>query len=187
MNTTHVSTARVERIPRHSTTEIVERTRVSWLARLLATDASWPLAIIRVVLAVVMFAHGAQKALGLFGGYGFTGTMSFFTGTLGIPYVFGALAILVEFAGSIALVAGFAGRLVAAGIATIMVVAVVTIHAANGFYMNWYGQQAGEGFEFHLLAGAMALAIIIGGSGRFSLDRAIVGRLGRKQSADSQS
>jgi putative oxidoreductase len=149
----------------------------TWLGRLLATDASWPLAVIRVVLAVVMFAHGAQKALGLFGGYGFAGTMSFFTDTMGIPYVFGLLAILAEFAGSLALLVGFTGRVAAAGVGVIMAVAVVTVHASNGFFMNWYGQQAGEGYEYHLLAGAMALAIVIGGSGIASLDRVLVRRL----------
>lgn len=141
---------------------------VGWLA---ATDAGWPNLVLRLSLAVVIFPHGAQKLLGAFGGGGFGGSMAFFTDTLGIPYVFGVLAIAAEFFGPIALAFGFMSRIAAFGVGTVMTVAWLTVHLPNGFFMNWYGTQAGEGFEYHLLAIGMAAAITIGGSGRWSLDR----------------
>ena len=124
-----------------------------------------------------MFPHGAQKMLGWFGGHGFTGTMNFFTGTMHIPALFAFLAIFAEFAGSLGLIAGFFSRIAAFGIATTMVVAIATVHGANGFFMNWYGNQKGEGFEYHLLALGLALVVIISGGGKASLDRLIAQRL----------
>jgi putative oxidoreductase len=118
-----------------------------------------------------MFPHGAQKMLGWFGGYGFSGTMGFFTQQMGIPFIFALLAILAEFLGSLGLITGLLSRVAAFGIASVMVVAVLTTHFGNGFFMNWYGNQKGEGFEYHLLAIALALIVIIRGSGAFSLDR----------------
>jgi putative oxidoreductase len=125
---------------------------------------------IRLLLAVVIWPHGAQKVLGWFGGYGFKGTMGFFTKTLGIPAPLAFLAIAAEFAGSVALALGLFGRVAALGIATVMVVAALTSHLSNGFFMNWFGSQKGEGFEFHILALAISAAIVIGGSGAFSVD-----------------
>jgi putative oxidoreductase len=133
------------------------------------TDSAAPL-LARLTLGLVMFPHGAQKALGWFGGYGFTGTMGFFTGTMHIPALFAFLAILAEFAGSLALIAGLFSRVAALGIAAVMTVAILTTHAANGFFMNWFGNQKGEGFEYHLLALGLALIVIIGGGGKASLD-----------------
>lgn len=129
--------------------------------------------IARVVLGFIMFPHGAQKMLGWFGGYGFTGTMGFFTGTMQIPAAFAFLAILAEFAGSLGLVVGLFSRVAAFGIASVMTVAVLTSHAANGFFMNWYGTQKGEGFEYHLLAIGLALIVMIHGGGKASLDGGI--------------
>lgn len=149
--------------------------RKTWLQLVLSTDASWPLFVARLALAAVIFPHGAQKLLGIFGGYGFSGTMGYFTGTLGIPYLFGLLAIIAEFFGPIALIAGILSRIAAAGIGVVMLIAVSMVHFANGFFMNWSGQQAGEGFEYHILAFGLALAVAIGGGGIFSVDR----RLGR--------
>jgi putative oxidoreductase len=146
---------------------------------LMNTKDDTVLTILRLLLGVVFFAHGAQKALGLFGGYGWTGTMGYFT-SLGIPAVFGALAILAEFLGGISLILGLFGRIGAAGILVNMLVAIFMIHMANGLFMNWglaldaAGKMAaGEGYEFHLLAIALTLAIIIKGSGAFSVDRAL--------------
>jgi putative oxidoreductase len=136
------------------------------------TSSSAPL-ILRLTLALVFFPHGAQKALGLFGGYGFTGTMGFFTGAMGIPYVFALLTIATEFLAPFALIAGFLTRIAALALGVEMVVAVLMVHQANGFFMNWTGKQAGEGFEYHLLVIGMALALITAGAGRFSADRAI--------------
>ncbi len=138
-------------------------------------DSAGPL-IARLTLGLVMFPHGAQKMLGWFGGHGFTGTMGFFTGTMHIPTFFAFLAILAEFAGALGLIVGLFGRVAAFGIACVMGVAIVTAHAANGFFMNWYGNQAGEGFEYHLLALGLALIVMVCGSGKASLDR-VVSRL----------
>lgn len=118
--------------------------------------------------------------LGWFGGYGFTGTMSFFTGTMHIPAVFALLAILAEFAGSLALLAGVFSRIAALGISTVMAVAIVQAHIANGFFMNWYGNQKGEGFEYHLLAIGLALVVIVEGAGRASIDAFIAQRIDRQ-------
>lgn len=134
------------------------------------------LLLTRLALALVIFPHGAQKVLGWFGGYGIAGTMGYFTKSLGIPAPLGAAAIAVEFLGPIALALGLGGRLAAAGIATVMAVAALTVHRTNGFFMNWFGGQAGEGYEFHILAIALALVVIVGGSGSLSLDHVLFHR-----------
>ena len=144
--------------------------------KLLATSNSIPLAIIRLALGIVFFAHGAQKMLGWFGGPGFHGTMGFFQSS-GIPAPFALLAIVAEFFGGIGLILGFLTRIAAFGILCNMVVAIVMVHAPHGFFMNWTGKQAGEGFEFHILAIALCLAAMIGGAGAGSVDRALAGRI----------
>lgn len=128
--------------------------------------------IARLTLGLVMFPHGAQKALGWFGGYGFHGTMGFFTGTMHIPALFAVLAIAAEFLGSLGMIVGLFSRIAAFGIASTMVVAIATVHASNGFFMNWNNTVgAKEGFEYHLLAIGLALIVIIQGGGALSLDR----------------
>jgi putative oxidoreductase len=139
--------------------------------RLLATDSGWGAAAARLALAAVMFPHGAQKALGWFGGYGWSGTMGFLTETIGLPAALAALVILIEFLAPIFLLLGLATRAAALGIAVVMVGAVATVHLPHGFWMNWSGAQAGEGFEFHLLALGLSAALLLGGGGRLSLDR----------------
>lgn len=134
------------------------------------------LTFLRLALAVVMFPHGAQKVLGWFGGGGFDGTMAFFTNQMGIPTLFAFLAILAEFGGSLALALGFLSRLSAFGVFCVMAVATFLVHLPNGFFMNWQGTQAGEGYEFHLLAMALSIAVIVRGGGAFSVDRWIVNR-----------
>jgi putative oxidoreductase len=133
--------------------------------------------IARLMLGIVMFPHGAQKMLGWFGGHGFTGTMNFFTGTMHIPAVFAFLAILAEFAGALGLIAGLFSRVAAFGIASVMTVAILTSHVANGFFMNWSGNQKGEGFEYHLLAIGLALIVLIHGGGKASLDSVLQRKL----------
>lgn len=140
---------------------------------LMKTTDHFSLTLLRLVLGVVFFAHGAQKALGWFGGYGFSGTMGFFTQQMHIPAPFAFLAIAAEFLGSIGLLLGLLGRVAAFGIACNMVVAICMIHRHIGFFANWSGQQKGEGYEYHLLAIAIALSIMIKGSGAFSADRAL--------------
>src|ERR1700676_5534390 len=143
------------------------------IRRLFATDHSTATAILRLVLGLVFFAHGAQKMLGWFGGYGFSGTMGFFTGSMHIPAPFAFLAIAAEFFGGLGLILGFLTRIAAFGIAVNMLVAIATVHSGFGFFMNWSGTQKGEGFEYHLLVLAMTVFLMIRGAGAFSVDRAI--------------
>ena len=128
--------------------------------------------LLRLVLGVVFFAHGAQKLLGWFGGFGFTGTMGFFT-QLGIPTPFGFLAIMAEFLGGLGLILGFLSRIAAFGIACNMAVAVAMVHHNFGPFMNWYGNQKGEGYEYHVLVIAITVALMILGSGALSVDAAL--------------
>jgi putative oxidoreductase len=126
--------------------------------------------VLRLTLAIVMWPHGAQKALGLFGGPGIAGTVAGL-GQAGIPPVVAYLVIALEFLGPIALVLGILTRLVALGLAIDMAAAAILVHASNGFFMNFSGTQKGEGYEYHILAVGIALALVIGGSGRFALLR----------------
>jgi putative oxidoreductase len=141
--------------------------------RILTTEPRWTLLVLRLTLGLMILPHGAQKLLGWFGGYGFAGTMGYFTDTLGIPYAFGLLAIIAEFFGGLALLAGLFTRPAALGVGATMLVAMLTVHARFGFFMNWSGSQQGEGIEFFLLAIGIAVALVIGGGGRYAADRAL--------------
>src|SRR5580692_6923308 len=151
------------------------------IRRLYATDDSIATSILRWVLGVVFFAHGAQKMLGWFGGFGFTGTMGFFTGMAHIPAPLAFLAIAAEFFGGIGLILGFLTRIAAFGIGVNMLVAILMVHLPFGFFMNWTGTQKGEGFEFHLLVLAIVAFLMIRGAGAFSVDRLLtVARVSRR-------
>jgi len=141
--------------------------------KLMATPDDPVLTFMRLMLGIVFFAHGAQKALGWFGGYGFSGTMGFFTSQMHIPAPVAFLAICAEFLGGLGLIFGFLTRIAAFGIAVNMLVAVLMVHMHIAFFMNWGGNQKGEGYEYHLLALALAIAIIIRGAGASSIDRAL--------------
>jgi putative oxidoreductase len=141
--------------------------------KLINTVDDSTLTILRLVLGLVFFAHGAQKTLGWFGGYGFSGTMGFFTNAMHIPAPLAFLAICAEFLGGIGLILGLLGRVAAFGVFCNMLVAVVMVHWQFGLFANWAGNQKGEGIEYHLLVLAIALAIMIKGSGAFSIDRAL--------------
>ena len=143
------------------------------IRKLLATDDSTATAILRLALGVVFFAHGAQKMLGWFGGFGFSGTMGFFTGPMHIPVPLAFLSIAAEFFGGLGLILGFLTRIAAFGIAVNMLVAIAMVHGAFGFFMNWSGAQKGEGFEYHLLVLALTAFLMIRGAGAFSVDRAL--------------
>jgi putative oxidoreductase len=140
--------------------------------KLIATSNDFTYTIARLVLGVVFFAHGAQKMLGWFGGFGFTATMGFFT-QMHIPAPLAFLAICAEFFGGLGLIVGLLSRVAAFGIAMNMLVAILMVHIHYGFFVNWYGQQKGEGFEYHLLAIALALVVMIKGAGALSIDRAL--------------
>jgi len=144
--------------------------------KLVATSNDWTLTLLRLVLGLIFFAHGAQKVLGWFGGYGFSGTMGFFTNMMHIPAPFAVLAICAEFLGGIGLVVGALSRIAAFGIAVNMVVAILMVHSNFGLFMNWSGQQKGEGFEYHLLAIAIAVVLMARGAGALSVDQALSSR-----------
>ncbi len=151
--------------------------------RLIETPEDWKLTFARLALGLVIFPHGAQKLLGWFGGGGFGGTMGFFTETLGIPAALALLVIAFEFFGSLALIVGALARPAAAAIGGIMMVAALMVHLPNGFFMNWTGAQGGEGFEYHILAAALALVVTIGGAGALSVDRSLAQSLGSTESS----
>jgi putative oxidoreductase len=157
------------------------------LTLLLKTDSDVTGLVLRLVLGVIFFAHGAQLTFGWFDGYGFGGTMGFFTGTLHIPAPLAFLAIVAQFAGGIGLILGLLTRLAALGIGANMLVAVTMVHAQYGFFMNWSGTQKGEGFEYHLLAIAIAIALIVRGGGKWALDTAIEQSLHVNQSEELAS
>ena len=127
----------------------------------------------RVMLGCVMFPHGAQKLLGWFGGFGFTNSMTYFTQTAGLPWVVAFLIIMGESFGSLGLILGFFTRLSAFGLICIMLGAIITVHIPNGFFMNWFGKQAGEGFEYHLLVIGISIPLLISGGGKYSVDSLI--------------
>jgi putative oxidoreductase len=133
--------------------------------------------VLRLTLAVVMFAHGAQNALGWFGGYGLRGTLDFFRKS-SIPLPVAVLTIIVEFLGPLGLAVGLLTRVAALGIAAVMLGAIVTVHRRHGFFMNWYGNQQGEGIEYHVLALGLAVALVLNGGGAWSLDAVIAWPLG---------
>ena len=140
------------------------------LRKLFSTQDDFAPLVMRVMLGIVFFPHGAQKVLGWFGGYGLEGTLNYFTQTMGLPLFLAVLVIAAELLGSLGLIVGFLTRFAAFGIACDMIGAIFLVHLKNGFFMNWTGQQAGEGFEFHLLAIALALALMLTGGGKASVD-----------------
>jgi putative oxidoreductase len=136
----------------------------------LQTSDSYAPTVARLALGAVMSAHGAQKVFGWFGGAGFSATLTSFTVKGGIPVPLALAAILGESLGALALFTGALSRLAAAWIAIIMAVAIATVHLKNGFFMNWGGKQPGEGFEYHVLAIALAAVVMIAGGGAASID-----------------
>jgi len=141
------------------------------MKNLFETDSTnWQLTVQRALLGAVIFPHGAQKLLGWFGGYGFDGTMKFFTDTLHLPAPLALLVILGESLGALLLIAGLGTRVAAFGISAIMLGAIFTTHGSVGFFMNWFGNQSGEGYEYHLLALALSVPLTLAGGGRYALD-----------------
>ena len=145
----------------------------TFMKYLFQTNNNFSYWVPRVMLGCVMFPHGAQKLLGWFGGFGFTNTMTYFTQTSGFPWVIAFLIIMGESLGSLGLIVGFFTRLSALGLICIMVGAIITVHIPNGFFMNWFGKQAGEGFEYHLLVIGMSIPLLISGGGKYSVDALI--------------
>lgn len=141
------------------------------LQKILGTEDDFGATIARLTAGLVMFAHGAQKTLGWFGGSGFEDTMTYFTTQAGLPWIVAFMVILIESVGALALVVGAGARLAALGFIAVMVGAIVTVHGQFGFFMNWFGNQEGEGFEYHLLMIGLALVVLVRGAGAWSMDR----------------
>ena len=140
--------------------------------KLTSTSNDVALTFLRLALGIMIFAHGAQKMFGWFGGFGFHPTITFFS-QLGLPAAVTVLVMVTETFGGLGLILGFLTRIPALGVAVEMAGAVVMVHLPNGFFMNWLGNQKGEGFEFHILAIAIALALLLRGAGAYSVDRAL--------------
>ena len=141
----------------------------TFMKYLFQTDDKFSYWVPRVILGCVFLPHGAQKLFGWFGGFGFTNTMTYFTQTAGLPWIIAFLIIMGESLGSLGLILGFFTRLSALGLICIMVGAIITVHIPNGFFMNWFGKQAGEGFEYHLLVIGMSIPLLISGGGKYSV------------------
>ncbi len=143
------------------------------------TDDGWAGLILRLTLGLVMFPHGAQKLLGWYGGLGFDGTMGFLTLTMGLPWIIAFLVVIGEFFGSLGLLVGFLTRFSSASIGVIMLGAITMVHLQNGFFMNWFGRQPGEGYEYHLLVLGISITLTVIGAGRWSVDQQVAQRLAK--------
>jgi len=143
------------------------------LNKFFRTEDDSALLVARLALGIVFLPHGLQKTLGLFGGAGFSGTMGFFT-QQGLPSIIAFLVIIAESFGALGLIIGVLSRLAAFGIGLNMLGAILMVHLPNGFFMNWFGTQKGEGFEYHILAIGLALVVLIGGGGKWSVDRLLL-------------
>lgn len=149
---------------------------IAWIFR---TVDSWGPTFLRLFLGGVMFPHGAQKMLGWWGGGGWQGTVKAFTENMHIPPALAMAAIITEFVGALCLVLGIFTRIWALGMGILITVAAVKVHMAYGFFMNWYGKQKGEGYEYHLLVLGMSIALLIMGGGKLSIDKMIGGGAGK--------
>ncbi|HYH15165.1 MAG TPA: DoxX family protein [Flavisolibacter sp.] len=139
------------------------------------TSNNWAPLFLRIMLGIVFFAHGAQKLLGWFGGYGFKGTMDYFTGAAGLPWIVGFAVIIIEFFGALSLILGLATRLWSLAFVFLNLGIVFTSHYEY-FFMNWFGNQKVEGYEYFLLVIGMALSLVFSGAGRFSVDRQLTAK-----------
>ncbi len=139
------------------------------MVTLLETHGGIAALIIRLALGVVMLAHGLMMTLGWFGGPGLMASARQLRTQAGIPMAVGLFFTLVELLGPLGLIVGLLTRLAALGIAAIMIGAGI-LHLPQGFFMNWFNQKDGEGYEYCLLALAMALSVMLTGAGAFSLD-----------------
>jgi putative oxidoreductase len=177
MATHPVLVSRATRPMSELSAEPVNPRRRSTLHALFATPDDGVATWMRLMLGLVFFPHGMQKLFGWFGGEGFSATLASSTDKMHIPMPLAVLAILTESLGSIALLLGLFTRVAAFGIAVVMAVAIAMVHWQNGFFMNWSGKQNGEGFEYHLLAIALAIAVMVRGAGATSIDRKIAEKI----------
>ncbi len=144
-----------------------------FLNTIITTDSVIGFSIARLTLGLVLFPHGAQKLLGLFGGYGYSSTMDFFTTQMGLPGIIAFSIIMIESIGSISLVLGFFRRVWALSLIGMFIGIIITTQLEHGFFMNWFGNQAGEGYEYSLLIIGLSLTVLVHGSGKLSIDKLI--------------
>ncbi len=130
--------------------------------------------VIRLTLALVILPHGCQLLFGWFGGFGFSSTMKFFTETERLPWLIGFMVIMLQSVGALLILLGFGSRILAFGTMIMFIGMIFTSHLKFGFFMNWFGTQKGEGYEYHLLVIGLCVALLFSGSGRFSVDRLLV-------------
>ncbi|MEQ3656248.1 MAG: DoxX family protein [Dokdonia sp.] len=137
------------------------------------TNPNIGFSIARFTLGLVIVPHGAQKLVGLFGGYGYSATIEMFTTQMGLPSLVAFSVIMIEFFGSISLILGLFSRFWALSLAAMFTGIIITTQIEHGFFMNWYGNQAGEGYEYSLLVIGLALSVLLNGSGKWSIDSLI--------------
>jgi len=166
--------------PLRQSTVTPSRSLAALFWRGLTTTRDPSVTVARVALGAVLLPHGAQHLFGAFGGYGYEGTRDWMVSTLGVPGPLAGLAIVLEVIAPLLLVVGAGGRYAAAWLALFLAVAACT-HAKVGFFMNWLGNRAGEGFEYHLLALALAAVVVARGSGAWSLDGLLSVRRARRR------
>ncbi len=143
------------------------------MKRILATKDEWVGLVTRLTIGIIILPHGLQKLFGMFGGFGFEGTMGFLTSTVHLPWIIAFIVIMIESVGAMSLIVGFASRIWAALMIVLMIGAINVARLSNGFFMNWSGMQKGEGFEYHLLVIGLSIATLIVGSGKYSIDELI--------------
>lgn len=132
----------------------------------MATQAGYGLAFLRIVAGITFAAHGSQKLFGWFGGHGLAGVGQWME-SIGLApgYLMAVMAGSAEFFGGLALILGLLARPAAAVLAVTMLVAIVTVHLANGFFMS------NNGYEFALALMAASVAVLFEGAGKLSLDK----------------
>lgn len=146
------------------------------LHAMFTTDRSWTGLLLRLTAGLIMFPHGAQHLLGWFGGYGYDGTMGWLQSTHGLPWIVSFAIIILEFFGSILLVAGIGTRILGVGMIGLMIGIVATSHWSNGFFMDWVDTFKGEGFEYHLLFIGILSALVLTGGGKYSIDSMVASK-----------
>lgn len=142
-------------------------------------DNNWGQFIARLTLGIVLFPHGAQKMLGLFGGYGFSATIDFLTSQMQLPWIIAFFVLIIEFFGAIFICIGFASRVWSLAIIFLFIGVIFTAQIDNGFFMNWFNVQKGEGYEYSLLIIGIAISTLINGGGKWSIDSQIIKRLNK--------
>jgi putative oxidoreductase len=134
------------------------------------TNYDWTGLVTRFTLAIIMIPHTIQHTLGGLGGYGYTNLMGYFTETLHIPWIFAFLVIAIEVVTPLLLIIGFASRISAVLLIVLMIGIILTSHIQFGFFMNFLGNQKGEGYEYHLLYIGLSIVLLLNGSGKYSVD-----------------